>query len=124
MIKLDHNQKEAIDKLKSGSILRGGVGSGKSRTAIAYYLIKECRGSIPLDDSDCLAKMENPKDLYIITTAQKRDKLEWDSELSPFLLSRKEELNFYKVKVVVDSWQNIVKYKDVKILSLYLMNNV
>lgn len=114
MIKLDQNQKEAIDKLKSGSILRGGVGSGKSRTAIAYYLTKECRGSIPLDDSDHLAKMENPKDLYIITTAQKRDKLEWDSELSPFLLSRKEELNFYKVKVVVDSWQNIVKYKDVK----------
>lgn len=114
MIKLDANQKEAIEKLKSGSILRGGVGSGKSRTAIAYYLTRECEGSIPIDDQCGLKKMKNPKDLYIITTAQKRDKLEWDAELSPFLLSREEESNYYKVKVVVDSWQNIIKYKEVK----------
>ena len=57
--------------------------------------------------------MKNPKDLYIITTARKRDTLEWEGELAPFLLSKNPEVNFYKNKVVVDSWNNIKKYKEV-----------
>ena len=55
-----------------------------------------------------------PKDLYIITTARKRDTLEWEGELSPFLLSVHNDKNTYSNKVVVDSWNNIQKYKDVK----------
>ena len=58
--------------------------------------------------------MTKPKDLYIITTARKRDTLEWEGELSPFLLSTKPELSLYSTKVVVDSWNNIAKYKDVR----------
>lgn len=112
-------QKDAIDRLSSGCILCGGVGSGKSRTAIAYYFCKECDGI--LDginhgfDSDYVP-MENPKDLYIITTARKRDTKEWDAELLPFLLSTNQECNVYgeDAKVTIDSWNNIKKYVDIK----------
>ena len=57
--------------------------------------------------------MINPKDLYIITTALKRDKKEWEGELVPFLISANPEVSMYNHKVVVDSWNNITKYKDV-----------
>ena len=57
--------------------------------------------------------MKNPKDLYIITTAMKRDSLEWEGELSQYLISTKPELNPYDNHVVIDSWNNIKKYKDV-----------
>ena len=57
--------------------------------------------------------MTNPKDLYIITTAKKRDTLEWEGELANFLMSTDEKLNLYTNKIVVDSWNNIKKYKDI-----------
>lgn len=53
-------------------------------------------------------------DLYIITTAQKRDRAEWDMELAPFLITKHEDAKVYKHKVVIDSWNNIAKYRDVK----------
>ena len=53
--------------------------------------------------------------LYIITTAKKRDDLEWEGELAPFLLSTDiKKNNYYGNKVVVDSWQNVKKYSDIK----------
>ena len=55
-----------------------------------------------------------PKDLYIITTARKRDTCEWDGELAPFLLSTHDDVNLYSNKVIVDSWNNVKKYSDVK----------
>jgi hypothetical protein len=58
--------------------------------------------------------MKNPCDLYIITTAKKRDSLEWEGEMTPFLLSPDPEANGYSNKVVIDSWNNIGKYKDVR----------
>ena len=79
-------QQDAVDRLKNGSILCGGVGSGKSRTSLAYYY-----------------KVARTKDLYIITTARKRDTKEWEDEVEPFDLKR---------KVTIDSWNNIGKYKD------------
>lgn len=94
--------------MRNGCILNGGVGSGKSRTGL-YYYFKEQGGSINPD----YIPMKNPKDLYIITTAMKRDSLEFEGELSPFQLSTKPEFNYYKNKVIIDSWNNIKKYKDV-----------
>ena len=38
-------QVDAIKQMHNGSILCGGVGTGKSRTSIAYALIKECSTS-------------------------------------------------------------------------------
>ena len=101
-------QLDAVKKMRNGCILNGGVGSGKSRTGL-YYYFKEQGGSM---DPDYIP-MKNPKDLYIITTAMKRDSLEWEVELTPYLLSKNPEVNYYKNKVVIDSWNNIKKYKDV-----------
>lgn len=109
-IHLYDHQKYALSKMKNGCILKGGVGSGKSITSIAYYYIQN-GGKIT---DDALIKMKDPKDLYIITTARKRDTLEWEGELIPFLLSTEPKHNYYKNKVVVDSWNNIKKYKDIQ----------
>ena len=103
-------QMDAVNKLRTGCILNGGVGSGKSRTGL-YYYFKENGGSIV---GSVYTPMKDPVDLYIITTAMKRNKLEWDGELIPFRLSADPELNYYDNKVVVDSWNNIKKYVDVK----------
>lgn len=112
MIKLYPYQLNALDKLSTGKILNGGVGSGKSLTALAYYYI--CNGgSRSYLTGGKYVKMKNPKDLYIITTAQKRENLEWEHELIPFFISSSEEINLYSNKVVIDSWNNIKKYKDV-----------
>ena len=101
-------QMDAVNRITNGCILNGGVGSGKSRTGL-YYYFKEQNGSINPD----YIPMKNPKDLYIITTAMKRDKLEWDGELANFRLSTNQELNYYKNRVVIDSWNNIKKYSDI-----------
>lgn len=103
-IELYDHQLKAIDQLHTGSILCGGVGSGKSRTAIAYFYISVCGGKMKINGSGSYAPMKTPKKLYIITTARKRDTQEWEDEYAPFLLS----------DVVVDSWNNIKKYIEVK----------
>lgn len=108
-ISLYDHQRSALEKMKNGCILCGGVGSGKSRTALAYYYLQQ-GGNLDIPD----APMKNPLDIYIITTARKRDTCEWENELAPFLLSTHEDCNYYKNKVVIDSWNNIGKYKDVK----------
>ena len=111
-IQLRDYQKKAVEELKNGSILCGGVGSGKSRTSLAYYY-KENGGKIGVEGS----KMKNPRDLYIITTARKRDTLEWEGELTPFLLSTSPECNYYKNKIVVDVVEEFreVAFKDVPV---------
>ena len=103
-------QLDAIKKMKNGCILCGGVGSGKSRTALGYYFIRN-GGKV---DSDHYVPMRNPKDLYIITTAHKRDTLEWEGDMAPFLISPNSKIDIYSHKVVIDSWNNIKKYVDVK----------
>ena len=104
-------QMDAVNKMSNGSILNGGVGSGKSRTGL-YYYFKENGGSI---DPDYIP-MHKPKSLYIITTAMKRDKLEWEGELANFLLSTDSKKNSLNecVKITIDSWNNIKKYSDIK----------
>ena len=86
-VDLYEHQKNALPKMKNGCILCGGVGSGKSRTALAYYQEKE-----------------NEKDLYIITTARKRDTNEWFDECIPFKIEK---------EIKIDSWNNISKYVNV-----------
>ena len=111
---LYEHQLKAVKQMKNGCILCGGVGSGKSRTALAYFYLQNGGGMswlggnsdyIPMDDSSI-------KDLYIITTAKKRDSFEWNGELVPFLMHPDE--NKYSNKITIDSWNNIGKYKDVK----------
>ena len=106
-------QLDAINKMKNGCILNGGVGSGKSLTALSYYYLQN-EGSVDfLTGGDYIPMDCAPMDLYIITTARKRDTFEWEGEMSHFLLSTHDECSIYSNKVVVDSWNNIQKYKDV-----------
>ena len=116
---LDEGQLKALEQLQNGNILIGGVGSGKSRTGLAWYFAKVCGGQMNGKErglKNDIVPMLWPKDLYIITTAKKRDDGEWDEEMEPFGLSTKPEKSSYKdkVKVTVDSWNNVQKYVDVK----------
>lgn len=118
-VELDQGQIDALKKLSNGNILCGGVGSGKSRTGLAFYFCKVCGGQIDGKRrglKEDLVPMLWPKDLYIITTAKKRDKGEWDEEMEPFGLSTDPKKSAYgeKVKVTVDSWNNIKKYVDIR----------
>lgn len=112
-MKLRDYQLEAIQKMKTGCILNGGVGSGKSLTSLSYYYMQNGGSEIFLTGGKH-KKMKDPKDLYIITTARKRDTMEWEGELSHFLLSTNPDTSAYKNKVIVDSWNNVKKYKEVK----------
>ena len=107
--KLRDYQLKAVKNMKNGCILVGGVGSGKSRTSLAYYFTQEGGSLDPYSPMK-----EHPKDLYIITTARKRDTFEWEDELVHFLLSIDPERNKINGnKIMIDSWNNIQKYKDV-----------
>lgn len=100
------HQLEALKKMHNGCILCGKVGSGKSRTALAYVYICELGGSLRINGEGVFAKPETPKDIYIITTAKKRDTLEWEGECAYFCLQQ-------DISVTIDSWNNIQKYKNV-----------
>lgn len=100
MFKFYPHQEKAIEELRSGSILCGGVGSGKSATGIGYFVQKEY-------DSD------DPKDLYVITTPKKRDMHDWEEECARFGISTNREYSVIRSKVIVDSWNNIKKYINV-----------
>ena len=97
---LDDYQIKAVEMLKTGAILCGDTGSGKSMTALAYFHEKVCKGQTNPWKDRLISKK-----LYIITTARKRDTHEWEDELIRFLLID---------GTVVDSWNNIKKYADVK----------
>ena len=103
------HQLKAVDKMFDGCILNGGVGSGKSLTGL-YYYFKEHGGRLVPE----FIPMKDPCNLYIITTAKKRNDKEWEGELAHYLMSTNPEVSYYKHKVIVDSWQNIQKYVDVR----------
>lgn len=108
-MQLSKEQLDAVSKMHNGCILCGGVGSGKSRTSLAYYYVTQ-GGRLDILHPK---PMKRPCDLYVITTAKKRDTREWEMEMIPFQLST-SDISFYKNKVVVDSWNNIAKYVGAK----------
>lgn len=99
-------QLEAISRMKDGCILCGDVGTGKSLTALAYYFTSYY-GILPETVNDVPSPMQDPAPLYIITTARKRDTFEWDFECNNYSIAE-------QTSVVIDSWNNIGKYTDVK----------
>lgn len=101
-------QYDAVNRMKSGCILNGGVGSGKSRTALYFWYSVICGGGM-----DPFKHMRNQVPLYIITTALKRDSLEFEGELLQFHLEKNPDGKNGKPQITIDSWNNIKKYKDV-----------
>lgn len=80
------HQKKAVAAMKNGCILKGGVGTGKTVTSLAYYVEREA-----------------PRDIYVITTAKKRDSGDWSAEG-----------RLLGVFPEVDSWNNLAGYEDVE----------
>ena len=113
-MKLYNYQLDAINRMKNGCILCGGVGSGKSITALGYYYLINGGDISFLKGGEFTPMNPYPADLYIITTARKRDTLEWEKEMLPFLMSIDSKTNFYNNNIVIDSWNNIKKYSDIK----------
>lgn len=118
-MKLYDYQWDAINRMHNGSILCGGVGSGKSLTSLAYYFTEIGKGYLNGTEhgfDDDYVPMCEYVDLYIITTARKRDTKEWEGELGKILMSTNQEVSLYStdIEIHIDSWNNIGKYIDVQ----------
>lgn len=96
MVELLPHQLEAVEKLSNGKILWGGVGTGKSLTVLAYYV-----------------KRESPKDIYVITTAKKRDSLEWEGEAAKYGIGTEADATLHG-RIIIDSWNNISKHTEIE----------
>lgn len=96
--------------MRNGAILTGDVGTGKSITALAYWYIKVCKG-MPKFKSTDYHQMANPIDLYVITTAKKRDGGEWEMDASHFGVGHQIGPNGNRM--TVDSWNNIDQWEHV-----------
>lgn len=108
------HQKKAVEELRNGNVLVGGVGSGKTRTALVYFYTKVAKGGLQVNDVGLDKDPKNPIDIYVITTARKRDEFDWQTEAAGIGLSEDRSLSKGGIKLTVDSYNNIKKYKDIK----------
>lgn len=100
-VSLYSHQEEALGKMHDGCVLMGGVGTGKTITALAYYWLHH-----------------RDKELYIFTTARKRDELDWQNDAMKFGIGAEaifdEKGDKWCGSITVDSWNNIPKYSGIR----------
>lgn len=106
---LKPHQREAVGKMRNGCVLDGGVGTGKTFTALAYFVERVCGGRL-----DREAPVQKKKNLVVITTAKKRDDLDWESEAIHLGIFKDPALSYTGGELIVDSWNNMAKYADMK----------
>ena len=109
VIQLYPHQRDAVEKLANGKVLVGGVGTGKTITSLVYYYEKILGGTLNHPET-----ITNPTDLYVFTTARKRDELDWQGDAAKMALGRDRNASVHGIQVIVDSYNNIEKYKDVE----------
>lgn len=109
----DH-QLKAKDEMHNGCVLKGDVGSGKSVTALAYYVEKVLGSSFTANSEGLLEPIQSRRDLFIITTAKKRDNYEWEEDALPFRITADRETSRDGLLLTVDSWNNIKNYVNIK----------
>lgn len=109
-VKLYPHQERAVAEMSNGKVLVGGVGTGKTITSLAYFYTK-VMGGWTLGDPTSIT---NPMDLYVFTTARKRDELDWQKDAAQLMIGRDRDASIFGIKMVVESYNNIHKYQDVK----------
>lgn len=109
LVELYPHQLDALEKMKNGCVLRGGVGTGKTITSLVYFYTKVMGGELNKPQT-----IKNPMDIYVFTTARKRDELDWQKDAANLSISREREASIHGIKIVVDSYNNIEKYVKVE----------
>lgn len=141
-VKLLLHQLKVLEKIHNGAVLKGGVGTGKSITALAYYTVHVLGRDTVSNDGSVRPKAEGstvrrvpvepqaggevpghsllgsgqlvpPKRVIVITTAKKRDDKDWEKEAAAFAISSDPSASFEGVTLEVESWNNIGNYVDV-----------
>lgn len=108
-VELYPHQRKAVDALENGKVLWADPGAGKTLTALTYFYTKVCGGV--LND---FTSMRTPRDIYVITTARKRDTMDWQTDAAKMSIGKERDASIEAIQLTVDSWNNIEKYKDVK----------
>lgn len=111
---LGEHQLKAIREMHNGCIVTGGVGTGKTRVSLIYYYVKIAKGKVKVNGVGDWEPPKTPVDLYVITTAKKRDDMDWEEEAAKIGISSHPSLGIEGVNFTVDSWNNIAKYEGVK----------
>lgn len=108
-VELYPHQQTAVDKMSNGKVLVGGVGTGKTITSLVYFYTKVMGGT--LGDP---ASIKTPKDIYVFTTARKRDELDWQKDAAKLSISTERNGSVCGIQLTVDSYNNIKKYANLK----------
>lgn len=100
--------------MHDGCVVTGGVGTGKSITALAYYYLQVAQGGLKVNGVGEDRVPDKQIDIYVVTTAKKRDSKEWEGEAAKFRLSPQREASLGNLKLTVISWNEVVDYTNVE----------